>query len=181
MTFQFQIAPYAIGLTLILFAAFGFIIFLQINRIEGLLKDIESRLKKGQRSPAVRIVLALPTITKGGISMPNLEILNDTVVTIPIQTQDAEGVVVPAPSGDIFTAASSAPNSLGAAISGTNLVLTPLVQASPGITVTVTDSSGLVSATQVCDIVADLTPKNIVLDIAAETTAPQPVPTNPGP
>ena len=117
--------------------------------------------------------------------MPNLEILNDTIVTIPIQTQDAGGQVVPPPAGAVFTAASSSP-SLGAAIAADasgnpTLVLTPLVVASPNITVTVSDSSGQAAATQVCDIVEDLTPTNIVLDTAAETTTPQPVPTNPGP
>ena len=118
--------------------------------------------------------------------MPNLELLNDTVVTIPIQTQEAAGQVVPAPAGDTFTVVSSNSASLGAAIAADasgnpTLVLTPLVQASPGITVTVSDADGLVQAVQLCDIVADLTPTNVVLDIADETTSPQPVPTNPGP
>lgn len=117
--------------------------------------------------------------------MPNLEVLNDTVVTIPIQTQDAEGVVVPPKTGDTFSAASSS-SSLGVAVAADTsgnptLVLTPLVQASPGITVTVSDADGLPQVTLVCDIVPDLTPSNIVLDVAGETTAPQPVPTNPGP
>jgi hypothetical protein len=113
--------------------------------------------------------------------MPNLEILNDTIVTIPIQTQDAEGGVVSPPPGDTFTAVSSLPNSLGASVVGSSLVLTPLVQASPGITVTVSDADGLAQAVQICDIVPDLSPKNVVLDIAGETTTSQPVPPNPGP
>ena len=139
------------------------------------------------RKRPIKIVLTLPTITtKEGTLLPNLEILNDTVVTIPIQTQDAEGSVVPAPSGDTFTVVSSLQGSLGAAISADSsgnptLVLTPLVQASPGITITVSDADGLAQAVQICDIVPDLTPKNIVLDIAGETTTSQPVPGNPGP
>jgi hypothetical protein len=151
----------------------------------GLLMGLNWPNHRWRRS--VKIALSLPTITtKGGTPMPNLEILNDTIVTIPIQTQDAEGVVVAPPTGDTFTVVSSLPNSLGATIGADSngnptLVLTPLVQASPGITVTVSDADGLTQAVQICDIVADLTPKNVVLDVAAETTTPQPVPQNPGP
>lgn len=153
-----------------------------VGFIAGLL--ISTLLRRKPRP--VRIALPLPTVTRKGILVPNLEILNDTVVTIPIQTQDAAGQVVPAPPGDTFTAASSLTASLGAAIAADangnpTLVLTPLVQASPGITVTVSDADGLTQAVQICDIVADLTPKNVVLDIAAETTTPQPVPGAPGP
>jgi hypothetical protein len=153
--------------------AFG-MVFVQLNRIEKL-------LKRGSRNPPTRIVLALPIITRNGVPMPNLEIANDTVVTIPIQTQDAGGQVVPPQSGDTFTAVSSLPASLGVAVNGANLVLTPLVQASPGISVTVSDADGLTQAVQLCDIVPDLSPKNIVLDLAGETTTSQPVPPNPGP
>jgi hypothetical protein len=59
--------------------------------------------------------------------------------------------------------------------------LTPLVQASPGLSITVSDSAGLSSFTQLVDIVQDATPKAIMLDVAAATEVSQPVPTNPGP
>ena len=120
----------------------------------------------------------------------NYELANDTVAYIPITTLDAAGAVVPAPSGDAFSAASSNPASLtaaigvmpaGSAIQGPALVLTPLVQASPGLTVTITDTAGLTSDTQDVDIVQDLTPKSIGLNLTGATTTPQAVPTNPGP
>lgn len=115
--------------------------------------------------------------------MPNYELLNDTIATIPVQTTNSAGVVEPPPSGDTFTAVSSLPASLGVSIitAPLALVLTPLVQASPGITVTVSDSAGLKVATQLVDIVADATPTNVILDLADATTVAQPVPTAPGP
>lgn len=118
--------------------------------------------------------------------MPNFELPNDQVVTITIKTQDASGATVPAPAGDVFSVASSNPASLGAAI-GTDangnpaVILTPLVQASPGLSITVSDADGLAADTQLVDIVPDVTPTNIVLDLADATHTTQPVPTNPGP
>lgn len=136
---------------------------------------------------AVRIRLALPVVTKKGVIMANFELANDEVATIPILVDDAAGAAVPAPTGDTFTVVSSNPASLGATIGvvagGTApaLVLTPLVQASPGLSVTVSDSSGLASFTQLVDILEDTTPKAITLDVAAATEASQPVPTATGP
>ena len=115
--------------------------------------------------------------------MPNYELKDDTVATIPIQTTNSAGVVEPPPAGDVFSAKSSSP-SLGVSIvtsPSLALVLTPLVQASPGITVTVSDSAGLAVATQIVDIVQDVTPTNVVLDLAAAALTPQPVPLAPGP
>lgn len=136
-----------------------------------------------QFDPPTKIVLAIPRVTRKGVVMPNYELLNDTVATIPIQTTNSAGAVEPPPAGDTFSATSSSP-SLGAAIvtsPALALVLTPLVQASPGITVTISDSAGLKVATQLVDIVADATPTNVILDLADATTAAQPVPTAPGP
>lgn len=138
------------------------------------------------RDRATRIQLELPVIrTKKGKRMPNFELSNDTVATITIKTTNSAGKVEPYPTGDVFTATSSSP-SLGVAIgtdAGGNpaLILTPLVQNSPGITVTVTDSAGLTAATQVVDIVDDVTDTNIILDTADATKVSQPVPNNPGP
>lgn len=136
---------------------------------------------------AAQIALELPIRrnTQGDI-MPNFELPNDEVVTITIKTTTSSGSVVPVPSGDTFTATSSNPASLGVAV-GTDasgapaIVLTPLVQASPGLTVTVADSSGLAQASQIVDIVADVTPANVVLDLADATHTSQAVPTNAGP
>jgi hypothetical protein len=140
-------------------------------------------------SPPTKIKLALPVITRKGIAMPNYELEDDLVYTIPILTDDTAGNPVAPPPGDAFTAVSSLPASLGAAINGANLVVTPLVQehlnpaapAAPDLFVTVSDSAGLSSYIQVFDIVADLTPKAISLNLAGATTQSQPVPAAPGP
>lgn len=118
--------------------------------------------------------------------MPNYELKNDTVLTIPIHTADVSGTVEPPPAGDVFSVSSSNASSLGAAIAkddngNPTLVVTPLVQASPGITVVVSDSSGLTVASQVFDIVPDTTDTQIILDLADATTAAQAVPANTGP
>lgn len=117
--------------------------------------------------------------------MPNFEIPNDQVWSFTIETANSAGTVEPAPAGDVFTAVSSSP-SLGVAI-GTDatgapaVIVTPLVQLSPGISVTVSDSAGLAQFVQVFDIVADVTPTNVVLDLADGTHTAQPVPAAPGP
>lgn len=158
------------------------------------LEDLDEKLDeiiylflRRQQKSAVSIKLALPTLAKkDGTPMPNYELSNDTVATIPILTTDSSGTVVPMPAGDVFTVASSNAASLTAAIGATAaggpaVVLTPLVVASPGLTVTVTDSSGLVQDVQIVDIVADVKPANVILDLANATTTTQPVPTSPGP
>jgi hypothetical protein len=135
---------------------------------------------------AARIRLGLPARTKRGKPMPNFELPNDEVVTITIQTTNSAGTVEPVPTGDVFTVVSSNPTSLGATVgvdaSGAPaVVLTPLVQTSPNITITISDSAGLPALTQLVDIVEDVTPSNIILDLADATHVSQPVPTAPGP
>lgn len=154
----------------------------RLERIERLLLQV---LQDVRPKPAVSISLALPTVIRKDGTVANFEILDDTVVTIPILTDDAEGNPVPPPTGDTFSVTSSSA-SLTAAIGATAagnpaVVLTPTVQASPNITVTVSDSAGLTTFAQLCDIVADTTPKAITLDLAAATTQPQPPPNAPGP
>lgn len=128
-----------------------------------------------------RLSLALPIPRKGNDEMPNFELANDWVLTIPIQTTDNAGTVEPMPAGDVFTAASSDPASLQAVIgtdAGGNpaVVVNALVRAASNVTVTVTDSAGLIAATQVFDIVADAADTNIVLNVAGATHTTQPVP-----
>jgi hypothetical protein len=113
--------------------------------------------------------------------MPNFEMNSDAVYTIPILTTNIAGVVEPAPAGDVFTVTSMAPTSLQAtlgttAAGGPAVVLTPLVQSAPNITITVTDSAGLTQAVQICDIVVDVAPTNIILDVANATHTTQPTP-----
>lgn len=117
--------------------------------------------------------------------MPNFELSDDKVATVTILVRDAAGDVVPAPAGDTFSVASSSP-SLGVAIGADAagapaVVMTPMVQASPGITVTVSDSAGLMAFAQVVDIVPDVAPKAIGLDLANAAEVDQPPPTAPGP
>lgn len=135
---------------------------------------------------AKSIRLALPTVTRKGVVMANFELANDEVATIGILVDDASGAPVAAPAGDVFTVVSSNPASLGAAMGttaagGPAIVLTPLVQVSPGLQVTVTDSAGLTAFTQLIDIVQDTTPKAITLDITNAVEVAQPVPTATGP
>jgi hypothetical protein len=135
---------------------------------------------------ATRIALELPTVRKKGKIMPNYELTDDSVVTITIKTTNSAGVVEPYPPGDVFSVVSSNPASLTAAIgkdAGGNpaVVLTPLVQASPGLTVTVSDSAGLAQFVQIVDIVQDVADTNIILDLTTATKVSQPVPTAPGP
>jgi hypothetical protein len=117
--------------------------------------------------------------------MPNFELTDDEILTVPILTQTATGTTEPAPVGDVFTVVSS--NASLNAVIGTTaagnpaVVMNALVAASPGITITVSDSAGLVSAVQIVDIVPDNTPTNVVLDFADATSSPQPAPTAPGP
>ncbi|HEV2100658.1 MAG TPA: hypothetical protein VGR45_17265 [Stellaceae bacterium] len=150
-------------------------------------QDLAKILAWANPSPPARIALELPTITtKEGIIVPNFELKNDQVATITIKTTDAAGAVVPAPAGDTFTVVSGTPASLQAAIgtdAGGNaaVVLTPLVDASPGLTITVSDASGLPALSQIVDIVPDLSPTNMILDLADATFAPQAVPAAPGP
>lgn len=163
----------------------------QIREIERLQKETLTEIRLLRRvlgrlfGHASKIALKLPTRTVKGIVMPNFELPNDEIVTITIETTNQAGAVEPYPAGDVFTAASSSP-SLGVAI-GTDakgnpaVVLTPLVQASPGIVVTVSDSAGLSSATLTVDIVPDVTDTNIILDVSDATHVAQPVPAAPGP
>lgn len=134
---------------------------------------------------ATQIALALPETRKGGILMANLQLMNDEVMTIGILTLDNVGGTVPAAAGDVFTVVSSNPASnavMGAtAAGGPAVVLNALVQVSPGLSFTVSDSAGLAAFTENVDIVDDTTPTAIGLDLADATSVPQPPPTAVGP
>ena len=138
------------------------------------------------RSQPASIDLALPEIYRNGVLMASLELSNAVVETITILTRDAAGDVVPAPAGDVFTVVSSNPASLNAVIGADSkgapaVVINALVQASPGLSFTVSDSAGLAVFTEDVDIVSDLTPKALGLDLANIESASQPIPSNPGP
>lgn len=160
----------------------------QLNLLNAILTDVRivlSILRK-PATKATKIALELPYVTRKGVHMPNYELPSDGVATITIKTTNSSGVVEPTPAGDTFAVVSSNPASLGAAIgkdaSGAPaVVLTPLVQQSPNITITVSDSAGLAQDVQIVDIVLDVNPKNIILDLADAVVTPQPTPTAPGP
>jgi hypothetical protein len=117
--------------------------------------------------------------------MPNFELASDEVATATILVRDAGGDIVAAPAGDTFSVASSSPSlgvAIGADVKGAPaVVMTPLVVASPGIQVTVSDSAGLAQFIQVVDIVADTKPVALGLDLANVSETSQPTPTAPGP
>jgi hypothetical protein len=144
-------------------------------------------LLKLARTRATRIALELPAMfQKGQHRMSNFQLLDDETATITIKTTDDSGTTEPVPAGDVFTAVSAKPASLQAAIGADAagnpaLILTPLVQASTSIAVTVSDSKGLAEASLAVDIVQDTRPANIVLDVADATFTPQAAPTAPGP
>jgi hypothetical protein len=135
---------------------------------------------------ATKIILALPEIYQGGILMANLQLKNDQVMAIGILTIDNMGTVVPAPAGDVFTVTSSNPASLNCVIgtmaSGAPaVIINALVQASPGLSFEIADSSGLAVFDEGVDIVEDFTPAATGLDIANAEVSAQPVPTAVGP
>ncbi len=118
--------------------------------------------------------------------MANLQLLNDEVMTIGILTLDNVGGTVPAAAGDVFTVVSSAPASLNAvmgttAAGGPAVVINALVQVSPGLSFTVSDSAGLAAFTENVDIVDDTTPAAIGIDLTNATSVSQPAPTAVGP
>lgn len=164
--------------------------FSQIHAILGntflILRRIDELSALLRRPHPTRIALELPRVTKKGKIMANYELLNDQQVTITIKTTDAGGKVETYPAGDVFSVVSSNSASLDAKIGADAagnpaVILTPLVQASPGLTFTVSDSAGLAVAIQAVDIVEDTSDTNIILDIADATHTSQPVPTAPGP
>jgi hypothetical protein len=118
--------------------------------------------------------------------MANYQLKNDAVDTIPILVRDAAGDVVPAPASDVFTVTSNNPLSLNVVMGQTAagnpaVVANALVQVSPGLSFTVSDSAGLKAFDEGLDIVADTAPAAIGLDLANVTSATQAVPTAAGP
>lgn len=119
--------------------------------------------------------------------MANFQAYNDRVWTLPAPTliNPANNQSV-STNGIPFTVTSSLPDSLKvnfASPISNAIILTPLVQNSPGITVTVS-SPGLTSASFLVDVVTDPNPPlQIVVDStqADATSTGQNVPTSPGP
>jgi len=112
--------------------------------------------------------------------MANYELANDSIDTIPIMGMDAAGDAVPLPAGTTPTLINGDPASLNAVVSGTNLVINALVPSAANISLEVDDGT-LTPFRFVVDIVADVTPTSVTLDLAHVTHASQPVPAAPAP
>jgi hypothetical protein len=120
------------------------------------------------------------------MQVANLQLKNDTIMTIGILVFDAIGNVGPAPAGDVFAVVSSNPASLNAVIGTTAagapaVVLNALVQVSPGLSIEISDSSGLTVFDEAVDIVEDFSPTATGLDLANAEISAQPIPTAVGP
>ncbi len=147
--------------------------------IRAMLEEILARLPKP--SAPTRLAFELPTRTRNGVTMANYELPNDQILTVTVKATNAAGAFEPIPAGDTFTVTVSDPTSLNAvmgadAAGNVAVVLNALKQTASGVTVTVTDSSGLTAATQVFDIVADATATALVLDTVDATHTAQAVP-----
>ncbi len=112
----------------------------------------------------------------------SFQLFNNKTWTFPLKCQNAAGVAQPFPTNP--SAESSNPASLSAAILGPSpgffLMLTPKVQVSPGLTVTVS-ATGMAPVVFAVDVAADPDMLSVAVDTANATTAVQNVPTAPGP
>ncbi len=121
--------------------------------------------------------------------MANFQAYNDKVWTLPVKcfNPNTSATTAAFPSGTNLTLTNSLPNSLGATLTGSDsalfLILTPKVQASPGISLTVSGTN-MVAQTLLVDVVDDPAVQNQVsIDTTSAdiTTTAQSVPTSAGP
>ena len=152
-------------------------------------REILRRLPPRER---VGIRLGFPLSLRKDLTVANYQLQDDTVAFFPLQTLDEAGNPVAPQAGDTFTVAltpptGASPTAVTAAIGvmpGTTnpaVVLTPGVQNSPGWAFTVSDADGLPALTEGFDIVADIAPKRIAVNVADVVTQAQTAPTAPGP
>ena len=112
--------------------------------------------------------------------MNNFEALNDTNYAIPIVAANVVGQTVPLPSADTFTVTGDTTGlfAIGTLSDGKSPAL--LIQAAghalvQAVTATVADADGLMVATLTVDVVEDLNPSALMLDVAdAEATVVTP-------
>ncbi len=135
----------------------------------------------GRRHGTVIPQILLFTPEGRAITM-NIKLPNDVVRRIPITVLDAGGDVVAAGAGDKFSVVVSDTVSLAGSIgtmsddSSAALILNALVPLATGISITVSDAQGLATFEGTVDIVADLRPTTISLDLADAVDTTQPVP-----
>ncbi len=144
----------------------------ELGAVEDYLKNV------APPKPAVSIELALPEVyNREGKRMP-LSILNTEIHKYRILTRDADGETVSAPATDTFSVTPDASGFVGIAIDkmadGSPAVMfTPLKRATTTpIAWTLSDSAGLTVDSDTVEIVTNLTPTAVGLDLAApEVTA----------
>jgi hypothetical protein len=154
----------------------------RLAAVERLLQQVLRRIGHPQRVGG--IMLAVPHFTRkdGRTTMPsNLQVLCDSIASIPVIFLDQEQQPIPTPEGVTLSASISDATGATVAIDANgNLIITPLVQSYGGLVATVQSSDGKTTAVTF-DIVPDLTDSAIQLDVADVTTTPQAVPSAPGP
>jgi hypothetical protein len=140
-------------------------------------------------SPGVQLSVAKPeTRDLKGNLMATWQLKNDKVDTFTILVLDPAGGVVPAPSGDVFAVTSSDSTKLNAVIGQDSkgnpaVVINALIQQStPGsLSYTLSDSAGLTKFVEQVDIVQDVTPTALGVDLTNVEETSQPVPSATGP
>lgn len=109
--------------------------------------------------------------------MANYQLKNDAIDTIPVMGKDAAGDPVALPIGRTPTLVNSDPQSLNAIMDGNNLVINALVDTATNITLEIDDGT-LTPFVFEIDIVEDLDPTSVVLDLTNVTHATQPRPSS---
>ena len=148
--------------------------------------------------PPTQLVLGVPILTRKGkiVPMPNTQLPNDAIMSFPILTENANGVMVPAPTGDTYSLSAVAPQLnavIGTATFPPAASPTPSVNVNAlvalsnptnsggSLTFTLNDSAGLKPfISNPIDIVADATPAELA-EGGGIITGSQAVPTAPGP
>jgi hypothetical protein len=109
--------------------------------------------------------------------MANIQLPNDVVRRYTIHANDVAGDPVALPPGRTPTLVNSAPTELHAVIDtdGVSLLVNALVNTATGISVEIDDGT-LTPFTMVFDIVEDLAPTSVVVDLTKFTDTAQPRP-----
>ncbi len=123
--------------------------------------------------------------------MADFPLFNDTQYWFLITDDDAAGAVVAAPAGDVDSVVSSNAASIamtvepmpsGASAGAPSVHVVPMVQATTGISCTLSDTAGLPMPVVVTFSVApNPAPTSLALDTATVVTASQAIPAAPGP
>lgn len=107
--------------------------------------------------------------------MANYQLMNDSVDRIPIMGMDTAGDLVALPPGRTPTLKNSDENSLHAIIDGNDLVINALVDTATDIVVEIDDGT-LKPFMFHIDIVEDVEPTSVALNLTAVTHTSQPRP-----